>query len=191
MKVLQRRPSVGALALAVAMFSVVALAAFGPATGVVAASSSCTYGTCTDSGPGPLTYALGIILAAIILLIAAAVIFQRRRGSQPPSGGVAAWSGGATPPGASGPAESPAAGETAPYMESAEDVGTMGGGVAIAGGAAAAGAAAGAAASEEAPGDIDSLMGELDRISGEILQRGPGKKPPTGGADAEPPGSGS
>jgi hypothetical protein len=65
----------------------------------------------------------------------------------------------------------------------------MGGGVAIAG--AAAGGAAAGAAGEEAPGDIDSLMGELDRISGEILQRGPGKKPPTGGADAEPPASGS
>jgi hypothetical protein len=188
MKVLSHRPSLGAVALLATMFAVVALAAFGPATGVVLASSSCNYGTCTSAEPGPLTWALGIIVAAIILLIAAAVILQRRRG-RPPSSGVAAYEGPTPPGGAAGGPESPATAEGAPYLETAEDVGVMGGGVAIAG--AAAGGAAAGAAGEEAPGDIDSLMGELDRISGEILKRGPGKKPPTGGAEDEAATGGS
>ena len=159
------------------MLATVAAAALGPATGTVSAANSCPYGTCTSSGPGALTWAIGGILAAIILLIAAAVIFQRRKANRPPPGGLSGWNE-PTPPGG---AESPAAAEAAPYLESPEDVGTMGGGVAVAGGAA-------AGAGGEAPGDIDSLMGELDRISGEILKRGPGKKgPPTTSDDESGP----
>ena len=169
------RPSLVPVVLAVAMLAVVAAAALGPATGTVAAASSCQYGTCSSSTPSALTWGIGALLAAVILLVAVAVILQRRRGGSPPSGGVAPWTG-------AGP-ESPAAAETAPYLETPDDIGTMPGGAEAAGAGVAAGAA-GAAAAE--PGDIDSLMGELDRISGEILKRGPGKKgPPTGGSDPE------
>ncbi len=74
-------------------------------------------------------------------------------------------------------------------MEGPEDA------VAAAGAGAAVGAGAGAAAAEAEPADIDSLMGELDRISGEILKRGPGKKgPPSaggGGGDADAPAADS
>jgi hypothetical protein len=156
------------------MLGLVLAAALGPATGTVAASASCQYGTCASNGPSALTWGLGALLAAVILIVALAVILQRRRGGPPPSGGagVAAWSGTAP--------ESPAPAEAPPYLESPDDVGAATGAA-----AAGAGAAAGAAAAAE-PGDIDSLMGELDRISGEILKRGPGKKgPSTDGADAE------
>jgi hypothetical protein len=176
---LPNRATLVPLAFSLAILAAVLAAALGPATGMVAASSSCQYGTCTSNGPGLLTYGVGAIVALIILLIAAAVIYQRRRGgggSPPAAGGgaVAAWSGTTGP-------ESPAAGEAAPYMEGPEDV--------AAGAAVGAGAGAAAAdASEAQPADIDSLMGELDKISGEILKRGPGKKgPPSGGAgDAAP-----
>ncbi|MCI4333333.1 MAG: hypothetical protein L3K01_06395 [Thermoplasmata archaeon] len=165
------RPPLVPVALAVAMLAVVLAAALGPATGTVAAAASCQYGTCPSSGPSALTWGIGALLAAVILIVALAVILQRRRGGPPSSGGsVTPWSGGA--------AESPAPAEAPPYMENPDDVGVA---------AAGAGAAAGAAAGSE-PGDIDSLMGELDRISGEILKRGPGKKgPPTG--DSEPESS--
>jgi hypothetical protein len=161
------------------MLAVILAAALGPATGTVSAAASCQYGTCGNSGPSALTWGLGALLAAVILLVALAFILQRRRGPPPAAGagGVAAWSG-TTP-------ESPAPAETPPYVETPDDVGAGLAGAEVAG-AAGAGAAVGAAAAE--PGDIDSLMGELDRISGEILKRGPGKKGPPGGAsDAEPP----
>ncbi|MCI4325454.1 MAG: hypothetical protein L3K00_06205 [Thermoplasmata archaeon] len=171
MTVLRGRPSAVPLVLALAMLAVVLAAALGPATGVVSASASCQYGTCPSSGPSALTWGLGALLAAVILIVAIAIILQRRRGGPPSAGGgagVAAWSG--TSP------ESPAPAEAPPYLETPDDVG------AATGAAVAGGAAAGAAAE---PGDIDSLMGELDRISGEILKRGPGKKgPPSGGSDA-------
>jgi hypothetical protein len=177
MRILPHRANVVPVVLAVAMIAVVAAAALGPATGTVSAASSCPYGTCSSSGPGLLTWAIGGLIALVILLIAAALIFQRRR-QKPPTSGVTGWDE-PTSGGAGGP-ESPAPAESAPYVETPDDIGTMGGGVAVAGGAAAAGS--------EAPGDIDSLMGELDRISGEILKRGPGKKgPPTIGEDETPP----
>jgi hypothetical protein len=168
MQLVRQRPPLVPILLAIAMLAVVAAAALGPATGTVSAANSCPYGTCPSNGPGALTWAIGGLLAAIILLIAIAIIFQRRRaGRPPPPGGVSGWEG---PADAGGP-ESPAAAERPPYMESPEDVGTLGASTAVPAGAAAADAAA-------APGDIDSLMGELDRISGEILKRGgPGKKP--------------
>lgn len=172
MTVLRGRPTLVPIVLAGAMLAVVVAAALGPATGTVAAAANCQYGTCPSSGPSALTWGIGALLAAVILLVALAVILQRRRGGgSPPSGSVTPWSGTAP--------ESPAPAEAPPYLESPDDVGTT-----VAGGAAA-GGASGAAASSE-PADIDSLMGELDRISGEILKRGPGKKgPPSGGSDAD------
>ncbi|HEV8050010.1 MAG TPA: hypothetical protein VGP88_05405 [Thermoplasmata archaeon] len=165
-------------ALALAILGTVVAGALGPATGTVAAASSCQYGTCTSTGPGLLTYGVAAIVALIILLIAAALIYYRRRGgSQPPpssgAGGVAAWEGPGGP-------ESPAPGEVTPeYIEGPGDT-------AVAAGVAGA-AVGGAVAAEAEPADIDSLMGELDRISGEILKRGPGKKGPgtAGGGDAD------
>jgi hypothetical protein len=174
------RASLVPYAFALAILGLVVAAALGPATGTVAAAATCQYGTCASNGPGLLTYGVGAIVALIILLIAAAIIYQRRRGggSIPPAAGggaVAAWSG-PTGPESPAPAEAPP-----PYIEGPEDAA-----VAIGAGAVAGGAVAGAAAADAEPADIDSLMGELDRISGEILKRGPGKKgPPSGGGDAE------
>jgi hypothetical protein len=173
---LPNRTTLVPFALALAILATVVAGALGPASGTVSAASSCQYGTCTSSGPGLLTYGVAAIVALIILLIAAALIYYRRRGGgrAPPAaagGAVAAWEGPTGP-------ESPAPGEVTPsYMEGPDDRGYE------EGAAPAAGAATGAAAAEAEPADIDSLMGELDRISGEILKRGPGKKgPPTGGA---------
>ena len=70
----------------------------------------------------------------------------------------------------------------APYLEQPEDVSSPPSSVTVVPGAVGAAAVVGADAGEA---DIDSLMQELDKISGEILQRG---TPPKKG---EPPASGS
>jgi hypothetical protein len=62
----------------------------------------------------------------------------------------------------------------AAYVETPEDVSAAPPSEAVAG------VAAGGAAAAATEPDIDSLMAELDKISGEILTRGtPPKKPPT------------
>jgi len=170
------RASLVPVVLVVAILGTVAATALGPATGTVSAAASCQYGTCTSSGPGLLTYGVAAIVALLILLIAAALIYYRRRGGTrpPPSAGagggaVAAWEGPAGP-------EAPAPGQVPPtYLEGP-------GHSSVVAGAAVDGGAAGA---EAEPADIDSLIGELDRISGEILKRGPGKKGPPAGDSSD------
>jgi len=172
------------LGLGVAMLATLVAAALSPNIGAVPAQSNCQYTTCTSGTSTPFPWwIVGVIAVIVVALLAAYLTFGRRR---PPSGGgkgPAAWeppagasAGGAAPTeGPTTPASpaAPAGGEAGapPYLETPEDVGAVlpAVGAGAAGGAAAGTAAAGA---EEEP-DIDSLMAELDKISGEILKKAP------------------
>jgi hypothetical protein len=180
------------------MLVVVLAAALTPNFGSVAAQSSCPYGNCT-SGSGsafPWTWlfvGLAIIIAAIILAL---LLISRRRRNPPAStqpwvpggagstGGAPGGPGGAGSPPSTGTSGVGAAGGTSPaYVETASDVGTVPATAAVAGAGAAGGAAAGyAEGSAAGGGDIDSLMAELEKISGEILKKG--QSPKKGNGDS-------
>lgn len=168
----------------IAVLAILVTAGLLPNTGAFPASASCPYNNCSTPSTSTATplwlwAVLGVLVVAALVL---AVFLLRRPRSPPSSGPVTAWSGESPEAGAAavGP-EGPAGPEGAPsegtpgagaaYLESPEDVGHAPP-VVPAAGAAAAGAAAGG---EE---DIDSLMQELDKISGEILKRGPPEKKP-------------
>ena len=154
------------------VLAAVLVLAFLPNTGAIPADTSCPYGNCstTNNGPATLWY---VLLGALVLVAAAlgAILLLRRRRAPPPAAPVEPWSG---PTG--GPGEAPGGGPVAPaavgaaaYLETPEDVGHPGPEV----------PAAEAPPAAEGGADIDSLMQELDKISGEILQRGkPQKTPP-------------
>jgi len=173
------------LALGAAMLAVVVAAAFAPNTGVASAASNCSYGQCPSSSNSVPIWELATIGAVVVLAALVGLFLLMRRRRSPPSDGAATPSGGPVPPAGasqatSGPGDFPEAAEiggasaagasASSYVETPEDVGapppTLG--------APAAGAAAGGKV--EAEPDIDSLMAELDKISGEILKRTP-KKP--------------
>lgn len=164
------------IALGIAMLGVIVAAGLFPNAGTVSAQSSCPYGGCTTSSAIPTWELVSILVVIAAAAIAAALLLMRRRRAPPAQPPVQAWKGG--PPAGAGPA-GPAA-PTAPYIETPEDVGHAPPSVSTpprAAGAAAAGAgvAAGTAGAEGEP-DIDSLMAELDKISGEILKKAPAKK---------------
>ena len=175
------------IALGVAMIAIIVAAGLAPNTGAVPAQSNCQYGSCPSNAAFPW-WLVALIVVVVVAALAAALVLLRRR--RPPTGtgaGPAASTGpssgamGGAPP--TPPAAAPA------YLETPDDVGTnlpnvptppasSAPAAAAAGGA---GAAAGAAGAEGEP-DIDSLMAELDKISGEILKRPKTpaeKKPPT------------
>jgi hypothetical protein len=171
------------------MLAVVLAAGLFPNAGTVQAQSSCPYGGCTTSSALPTWELVSILVLVAAAIIAAALLLMRRR--RPPAQGtpVKAWQ--QPPAGAGTAAGAPAGGggPAAPYIEGPEDVGhappSVGPTAAVGAGAAAgAGAGAGAAAGAGAEGepDIDSLMAELDKISGEILKK-PTKKGSTGATD--------
>jgi hypothetical protein len=174
------------IVLGVGMLAVVLAAALAPNTGAISAQSNCQYGTCPSSTTPFPWWILGVIAVLVAAAIIALLLFTRRR---PPAGAAAtqvppaASAGGAGPGGPTPPAgPTGEAGAASPaYLETPEDVGPslppVGAGVA-------AGAAGGAAAAEEEP-DIDSLMAELDKISGEILKRAPKGGAAGGAAGAE------
>lgn len=176
-----------------AALALLVIAGLLPGTGVIASSTNCPYNNCSTSSSTPVPLWLWSLLAVLIIvaLLLAVVLIRRRR--SPPSGGpVTAWSGtepGGGPEGPEGPApaaeEAPVGGGTvvpagAAYLEGPEDVGQQPPSV---------------PGPATAPGeeDIDSLMKELDKISGEILKRGPpDKKTPAdeaGGDSADSGGS--
>ncbi len=150
-----------------------------PNTGAIPASTSCPYGNCsTPSNTTVPTWLYGLLGALVVLALVLGLLLYRRR--SPPSGGGAAASEAAVPPsaalgGPSGPEAPPVAGPpvaapAAAYLETPEDVGQQ----------PAAPAAVPPASEGGGEEDIDSLMKELDKISGEILKRGPqAKRPPT------------
>jgi hypothetical protein len=185
------RPVLGILVIA----GVVLLALL-PNTGAIPASSTCSYGSCPSTAPAtPISW---YILLAVLIIVAVALgvlLLLRRRNPPTAAASVEPWSGptaGAATGGATAGATDGATlptdgGPAAAYIESDSDVAQPHPEVADA----AAGAAAGGAA--EGGGDIDSLMQELDKISGEILQRGKPKTPPAnseGSSDDGGEGSG-
>jgi len=158
-----------------------------PNTGALPAAANCQYGGCesTSSTSSGLWYGL---LAALVIVAAAlgVLLLMRRRRARPGGPGpVEPWAGEsgavAATAGPEGPSPSVEPMDVAPevppgasaYTEGPEDVGAV----------AATGAAA-APAAESGEADIDSLMQELDKISGEILKKGPPKK---GSAANAPP----
>jgi hypothetical protein len=165
--------------LGLTVIAAVLLLAFLPNTGAIPADTSCPYGNCptTDNGPATLWY---VLLGALVLVAAAlgAVLLLRRRRSPTPPEAVEAWSGptSGAAGGPEGAPEGPSSGVAPDYLESPEDVGHAPPAVPGAEGA----------APSEGGADIDSLMQELDKISGEILQRGkpqPKTPPPADGEE--------
>ena len=170
--------------LGAALLAILIGAALAPNTGLVAASSNCSvYNNCPSSSPAFPWWVVAVVVLIVAAALIAALLLMRRR--RPPSSApMTPWKEAppATPPGAAPP---PPPGAAA-YLETPEDVGHAPPEVAAVS-AGAAGAAAGAGAAAAAPGaegepDIDSLMAELDKISGEIL-----KRPPKKGAGEETP----
>jgi hypothetical protein len=165
------------LALGLTMLAILVAAGIAPNVGAVQAASGCSYGnTCSSSSPIP-TWAYGAIAAVVLAAIIGILLLMRRRRS-PPSAAAPAqeWQGGTSGgpggPGAEGP--TPPAGAAA-YVESPEDVGQAPPYEEAPVVPAGAGGAAGAAGAAGGEPDIDSLMAELDKISGEILKRNPKK----------------
>ncbi|MGP8072750.1 MAG: hypothetical protein ACLPZM_06440 [Thermoplasmata archaeon] len=174
------------LGLGVAMLATLVAAALSPNIGAVPVQAACQYSNCSSGTSSPFPWwIVGVIAVLIVALLAAYLIFGRRRPPAQGGKGPAAWeppagaaAGGAGAGGATTPT-SPAAPSTpegpAPsYIETPDDIGSGLPEVASAAavGGAAAGGATGAAAGEDEP-DIDSLMAELDKISGEILKKAP------------------
>jgi len=166
------------------MLAVVLAAGLFPNTGTVQAQSSCPYGGCSTPSSFPTWELVSILVLIAAAVIAAALLLMRRRRPPTQSSAVKPWQqppAGAAAGGAAGPT-----GPAAPYIEGPEDVGHAppSVGTAPAATAASTGAAAGAgtavvagagAAAAGGEPDIDSLMAELDKISGEILKK-PTKK---------------
>lgn len=184
------------VALSAGMVLIVVLAALLPNTGVVAAQSNCQYSSCTTTSGGgsPIIWYAALGLLLLVAAVLGALLYLRRRRGGGGSGPVEPWTG--TDAGATA-AAAPASGEVEPplmpsetptvppgaggaaYLEGPEDVGAA----PVAPPVAAASPAAGGEA------DIDSLMQELDKISGEILKRGTPKTPNAdAGSDEETDG---
>ncbi len=193
------------LLLGAVMLAVVIAAALTPNVGIVQAQTPSQYGQPSStpcSGISASSCIPSWVVAAIGLLVVLAalglvLIFVRRRRRPPTGGAVPAWQGGSppstpprgpsAPPPSAAPSGPPAAAPA--YLETPEDVGQAPPYVAPPASTAAAvggaGAVAGAAAAEKEP-DIDSLMAELDKISGEILKRAP-KTGSQSGSGSPPP----
>ncbi|MCI4334295.1 MAG: hypothetical protein L3K04_01475 [Thermoplasmata archaeon] len=188
--------------LAAGMLAVLLTLALAPATGAVRADSSCQYGNCSSPSNGVPVWAWGAVgglLFLIILLMAVLVFRHRRRGSSPPStavppdAGVAATmgpedGGPEAPYDAMGPAGAAAVPAAAPaYLETEDDVAAP---PTVMPSAAVPTPPPAAGVGGEEP-NIDSLMDELDRISGEILKKEPkGKGPPPSPTDNPPEDTG-
>ena len=89
------------LTLALAMLAIVVLAGLLPNSGVVSASSNCSYGKCPSSTPFPL-WAVSTAAVIAVLAVIVALLLLRRRGRRPPQEPAAA--GGATAAGGTGQA---------------------------------------------------------------------------------------
>ena len=166
-----------------ALLLVVVAAALTPNFGTVSAQSSCPYGNCT-SGSGSsfpwteLFIGLAVILAALILAMLA--IYYRRR--KPPAdddsdvpGGAGSTGIGTTPPPSTGTTQIGTSAEAGPsYLDATKFFGTIppppdeaGSGAT----AAWAGTTSYAARSVGVEADLDSILAEIEKISGEILKR--------------------
>lgn len=193
--------------LAGGLLALLLAAALAPGTGALPAQSDCQYGNCTTSqNPTPLWAwaAVGAFLLLLAALIAILLVRHRRRGGggapgAPPPEATFAPQGGAPPfgpedgalPAAAVAAPAAMGGAAAPaYVETEEDVAAPPTIMPSAPAPAAPAAAPPAPEGSEEP-NIDSLMDELDRISGEILKKEPkGKGPSPPPADSPEQGSG-
>jgi hypothetical protein len=72
------------LTLALALLAVAVLAGILPNTGVVSATSNCTYGKCPAAAPFPL-WAVGAAVLLVALALILALLLLRRRRRPPPS----------------------------------------------------------------------------------------------------------
>jgi hypothetical protein len=140
------------------------------ATSASASSPSVFTVTSSSSTPFPWWIVILVIVVLIVLILALLLVRQRRKRESSVPAGVHPWQGSTPPAGASAPGATAvaAAGPAVPeYLETPED------------------ATPSSAAPPRAPGegepDIDSLMAELDKISGEILKRTPKKDDAAGG----------
>ncbi|MCI4365512.1 MAG: hypothetical protein L3K10_05570 [Thermoplasmata archaeon] len=175
---IQRGQRLVPILLGAGMLAMVVAAGLSPSLGGVSAQSNCQYAQCPANSTSPFPW--WIVAAIVVVVVIAALIglflFRRRPPTTPTS--PEAWEppAGAAPGGPTPPSTAPAVaggaalgaaavGPASSYVETPEDVGQVPPAVG-------AGAAAGAAAGEQEP-DIDSLMAELDKISGEILKKAP------------------
>jgi len=85
------------LTLALAMLAVVVLAGLLPNTGVVSATSNCTYGKCPATTPFPF-WAVSAAVVVVVLALILALLLLRRRRARPPAGPAASSGAGATGP---------------------------------------------------------------------------------------------
>jgi len=98
------------LGLAVGLLALVVLAGLMPNTGVVSASSNCSYGQCPSSSSFPVWEVSAAAILAVLALIVGLLLLRRRR-RQPPqgdagpgaaagtgAGGAAGWSEEGTAP---------------------------------------------------------------------------------------------
>ncbi|HYA58570.1 MAG TPA: hypothetical protein VEH57_08970 [Thermoplasmata archaeon] len=162
------------LALGLGMIAVVVAAGLSPNAVATTAPAGCAYNQC-PAGTSIPWWAIGAIVVLVLVgLIAAVLLFRRRR---PPAAAapVQPWQEPTEgpPSGATGGPPSGATGVPPPYLETPEDVSQGPPPVPIQKTAVPPPPPAG----EEPEPDIDSLMAELDKISGEILKRAP-KQPP-------------
>ena len=160
--------------LAAAMLATVIGAGLSPVSRAVPGDANCPYGNCPATGGtnGSLGWEILLVVLVLIAVALAVVLYRMRSRGAEPEGPMTPWAGGGPPGGASGELEpeaeaaagagAAAAVATPSYVETPEDVAAPP--PEIATDAAAAAPAAG-------EGDIDSLMKELDKISGEILKR--------------------
>lgn len=164
------RPGIGT-ALGVAMLVVAIAAAWAPNAGALPAQVSCQYGICTSTQSGIQAWQIALVVLLILIALIVAVLLLRRR-RPPEAAAVEPWSGPAypgeaAPESAVVPEGAAAPPGPAPYLETPEDVGTP----------MPEPAAPTPPAAPPGGADIDSLLKELDTISGEILKRGqPPKK---------------
>ncbi|MCI4351210.1 MAG: hypothetical protein L3K15_06830 [Thermoplasmata archaeon] len=156
------------IALGLGMLGVIIAAGLSPNTGAAPAQTTCPYGVCPTASNGIASWEIALVV--IILLAAAllAVLLLRRRNRGGPPG--EAPSGAMGPSIAGGPGMTPLEPPIiAPYVETPEDIGAP----------PVAPPAPPVPPPTDGEGDIDSLLKELDTISGEILKRGaPTKTPP-------------
>jgi len=171
------------------MLAVVVAAALVPNAGAVPAASNCPYGQCNSSPATVPAWEWASIGAIVVLgLLVGLVVVMRRRRRPPAEGIPPAGSSFAPPPGtmSEGPsAPEPEGPASAAYVETPDDIGTAPPAL----GAPPAAAVGAAEPTPEPEPDIDSLMAELDKISGEILKRTPKKgssAPPEDEADESP-----
>jgi hypothetical protein len=89
------------------MLSIVILAGLVPVSGVVSASSNCTYGNCPASSPFPIWAVSAAVVVVLLALILALLMLRRSRRRPPPATAVPPPVPGAESPATGGWAEGP------------------------------------------------------------------------------------